>query len=258
MNILCPKCSQKLNKVNNTYKCLNNHSYDIAKQGYINLNMHNSNNTGDNSEMINARKCFLEKGYYDFLLNEVNKLLSPNDSLVDLACGQGYYTSRFIGKDKVGIDLSKQGLKIASKNDPNTIYLLNSIFHNPLEDNCADKVITIFAPIAKDEIVRLLKCNGEFILVKPDIKHLYELKKVIYDNPYLNEIEDINIEGLTLSKELHIESKAILNNEDINNLFMMTPYYNTTSITDKNKLKDIDKLEVTFSFIIDVYKKHKS
>lgn len=255
MNIVCPVCKNKLLKVDKTYKCLNNHSFDISKQGYINLNMHNSQNTGDNNEMINARKNFLEKGYYSFLLDEVNKLLSIDDSLVDLACGQGYYTSKFVAKDKIGIDLSKQGLKIASKNDANTIYLLNSIFHNPLEDKCADKIITIFAPIAKQEIVRLLKDDGAFILVKPDEMHLYELKKAIYDNPYKNEIEEIEIDGLKLDKEIKISNSAILNNQDIQNLFMMTPYYNTTSLTDKDKLKNIDELKITFSFIIDVYKK---
>ena len=255
MNIICPVCKNRLSKLDKTYKCPNNHSFDISKQGYINLNMHNSQSTGDNNEMINARRDFLNKGYYSFLLDEVNKHLNENDSLVDLACGEGYYTSRFICKDKIGIDLSKQGLKIASKNDSNTIYLLNSIFHNPLEDKCADKVITIFAPIAKDEIVRILKDNGKFILVKPDERHLYELKQSIYDNPYLNEIENIEIGGLKLEKEIKISNHALLNKEDIHNLFMMTPYYNTTSKLDKEKLNNIDCLDVTFSFIIDVYTK---
>lgn len=255
MNILCPICKNKLVKVDHSMQCINRHNFDIAKQGYINLNMHNSQNTGDNNKMIEARKNFLEKGHYSFLLDKINSLLSTEDSLVDLACGEGYYTSRFIAKDKIGIDLSKLGLKIASKNDPNTTYLLNSIFHNPLEDACADKIITIFAPIAKEEIVRILNEDGSFILVRPDEYHLYELKKAIYDNPYLNEIENIRIDGMYLDNEYKISRKTTLNNEDINNLFMMTPYYNTTSKVDKDKLIDIDSLEITFSFIIDIYKK---
>ena len=255
MKILCPVCKNKLSMVEHSLQCTNGHNFDIAKQGYINLNMHNSQNTGDNSEMINARSNFLNKGYYSFLVDEINKHLSKDDKLVDLACGEGYYTSKFICEDKVGIDLSKQGLKIASKNDKSTTYLLNSIFHNPLEDNCADKIITIFAPIAKQEIVRLLNDDGSFILVKPDENHLFELKKAIYDNPYLNEIEDIRIDGMYLDKEIKISNTETLNNEDLQNLFMMTPYYNTTSKVDKDKLNNIDNLDVTFSFIIDIYKK---
>lgn len=256
MNILCPVCKNILIKSNNSYKCINNHNYDISSQGYVNLNMHNSQNTGDNPQMIKARNSFLNKGYYDFLLQEINKELSENESLVDLACGEGYYTSKFICKDKVGIDLSKQGLKIASKNDCNTTYILSSIFHNPLQDKNADKIITIFAPIAKQEILRLLKDTGRFILVKPNEDHLIELKQAIYDNPYLNEIENIDIDGLVIDKELKIKQETILNNEDIQNLFLMTPYYNTTSIQDKNKLNTINELKITFSFIIDIYKKN--
>ena len=255
MKILCPVCKSELSKKDNTYKCINNHSFDIAKQGYLNLNLKNSQNTGDNPTMIKARRDFLNKDYYQFLKDEINKLLDIEDSLIDLACGEGYYTKDFICKDKIGIDLSKSGLKIASNNDKNTLYLLNSIFHNPLIDKCADKIITIFAPIAKQEIVRLLKDDGRFILVKPDEYHLYELKKVLYDKPYLNEIENIEIEGLIIEKEIKIKRVVNINKEDLNNLFMMTPYYNTSSIKDKEKLKDISNIDITFEFIIDVYKK---
>ena len=255
MKILCPKCKKELFLIEKAYKCENKHSYDLSKEGYLNLNLKNSQNTGDNQLMIKARRDFLEKGYYDFLRIELDKLIKKSDSLIDLACGEGYYTSFFKAQDKIGIDLSKTGLKIASKNDKSTLYLLNSIFHNPLEDKCADKIITIFAPIAKQEIVRLLKDDGLFILVKPDEYHLYELKQVIYDKPYLNEVDEIEIDGLKLSDEIKIQSKANIPKQDLMNLFLMTPYYNTSSKKDKDKLNSISNLDITLSFIIDVYQK---
>ena len=255
MDILCPVCKNKLYLNERSYKCINRHSFDIAKEGYLNLNLKSSKNTGDNPDMIKARKRFLEKGYYSFMKDEVNKLLNENDSLVDLACGEGYYTKDFICKDKIGIDLSKSGLKIASKADKSTLYLLNSIFHDPLEDKSADKIITIFAPIADKEIVRILKDDGRFILVRPDRKHLFELKAAIYENPYLNEANDIVIDGLVLEKQIPIEKKMVVKKEDIQDLFMMTPYVNTTSPADKEKLKDIDDLKISFAFLIDVFKK---
>ena len=255
MNIICPVCKKILSKQDKAYKCENRHSFDIAKEGYINLYLHKSQKSGDNVDMIKARRDFLNKDYYRFLLDEVNKQLDIDDSIIDLACGEGYYTSRFISKDKIGIDLSKSGLKIASKNDPDTTYILSTIFNTPLDDRCADKVITIFAPIAKDEIVRLLKDDGMFILVKPDADHLIELKQAIYDNAYQNEVEDIMIDNLSLIKHIPVKNKSLLDNTDLNNLFMMTPYYNTSSRKDKDKLKSIDHLEVTFSFMIEIYKK---
>ena len=255
MNILCPNCKNILSRYDNTYRCEKGHSFDIAKQGYVNLNLHNSQNTGDNSDMINARKDFLEKDYYAFMKDKVNELLNEDDSLVDLACGEGYYTKDFKCKDKIGIDLSKQGLKIASRNDKDTTYLLSTIFRCPLEDESADKMLTIFAPVAKEEIRRILKKDGQFILVKPDKDHLYELKAAIYDEPYYNEIEDIDIPGLELVKEIAVSDKATLDNKDIMNLFAMTPYYHKTSPADKEKLNHIESLEIGFCFLIDVYQK---
>ncbi|MDO4940128.1 MAG: methyltransferase domain-containing protein [Erysipelotrichaceae bacterium] len=253
MKIICPICKHELIKVDKSYVCENKHCFDIAKEGYLNLNCKNSQNTGDEKEMINARRDFLHKGYYSFLRDAVNELINEDDKLLDLACGEGYYTSFFKAKDKVGVDLSKTGLKIAAKKDKNTLYLLNNIFTNPLEDKSIDTIVTIFAPIAKQEIKRLLKDNGRFILVKPNVNHLFELKKAVYDNPYHNEIEDIEIEGLKLENEINVKSSACLNNEDLNNLFMMTPYYHTTSQADKDKLKCIDKLDVSFDFLIDIF-----
>lgn len=255
MNIICPICKKKLFKVENTYKCENNHSYDIAKQGYVNLSMQKTQDTGDNPDMINARTNFLSKGYYSFLRDKVNELIDANDTLLDLACGEGYYTSAFKAKEKIGIDLSKQGLKHASKNDLSTTYILSSIFRNPIEDKSMDKIIIIFAPIAKQEIYRILKDDGKFILVKPNVNHLIELKEAIYDNPYLNEIEEIEIDNMIIDSHIEIENKSLLSNSDLKNLFMMTPYIHSTSQKDKDKLELVDELEVTFSFIIDVYKK---
>ncbi|MBQ6479126.1 MAG: methyltransferase domain-containing protein [Erysipelotrichaceae bacterium] len=255
MNILCPVCKNLLMRKGNIYQCENRHSFDLAKEGYLNLNMHNSQNTGDNPQMIRARRDFLNQGYYSFLREEVDTLLNEEDTLIDLACGEGYYTSYFKCKDKVGIDLSKTGLKYASKHDKSTLYLLNSIFHNPLADSCADKVLTIFAPLAKEEIVRLLKKNGIFLLVRPDRDHLIELKQLLYDEPYLNETEIPEIDGLKLLQEIPIRKKEKVVGQDIRNLFMMTPYYNTTSQRDKEKLQNVDELEISFAFLIDVYRK---
>ncbi len=255
MDILCPVCLKKLTKYEKTYACENRHSFDIAREGYLNLNLKNSRKSGDNPDMIRARKAFLEKGYYDFLRDEVNDLLNEDDSLVDLACGEGYYTAFFKCKDKTGIDLSKSGLKIASRADKSTVYLLSSIFRTPLADRCADQVITIFAPIAKEEICRILKDDGSFILVRPDERHLLELKEILYEKPYLNDASRIGIEGLKLLKEISVSRKEKVPQEDLMNLFMMTPYCNTTSQNDKDKLKQITETDISFCFLIDIYRK---
>ena len=256
MDLLCPVCKEILIKDINRYHCVNGHSFDIAKEGYLNLNLKSSVKTGDEKEMVRARKAFLEKGCYLFLrdrLNEIIDELHP-ESLIDLGCGEGYYTKSFNVKDKIGIDLSKEALRLASRNDKSTQYVLKTIFDVPLADKGTDLIITIFAPVSK-EISRLLKNDGYFILVRPDERHLYELKEAVYESPYLNEIEEVPVEGMKLIREFKINSKSRLSNEELTDLFKMTPYYHKTSAEDFAKLSKTDELEVSFSFIISLYKK---
>ena len=59
----CPKCFNKLIRENNSYKCMNNHCYDISKEGYINLLL-SKTNAGDNKDLIEGRINFLSKDFY--------------------------------------------------------------------------------------------------------------------------------------------------------------------------------------------------
>ena len=65
--LICPVCKKKLIKENKTFQCENNHSFDCAKQGYVNLSRKQTKNHGDNALMVKARTDFLEKDYYDFM-----------------------------------------------------------------------------------------------------------------------------------------------------------------------------------------------
>ena len=37
MNLLCPVCGLQLNREDRRYVCANHHSFDIARQGHVNL-----------------------------------------------------------------------------------------------------------------------------------------------------------------------------------------------------------------------------
>ena len=49
----CPVCGQALTETDRTLRCEQNHCFDIAKEGYCNLNSaHRSgDNNGDNKDM---------------------------------------------------------------------------------------------------------------------------------------------------------------------------------------------------------------
>lgn len=256
MKLNCPKCNQPLIKVEKTCKCQNKHSYDFAKEGYINLLLGESGVHGDDAQMVKARTSFLNTGSYLFLRDFLCELVAEENTniLLDLGCGEGYYTSSFDAKEKYGFDLSKSALKYAAKHDKTTQYVVSSIFHIPMDNEVADTIVTCFAPIASNEIERLLKKNGCFIVVTPDENHLIELKELLYQEAYKNEVKELEL-SLKKEKEFHISQEFDVDTEHLISLFQMTPYAYKTDIYALNKLQEVKEMKITASFVIRLYRK---
>lgn len=256
----CPKCDEALHRYDKVLKCKNNHCFDIAKQGYINLFLKNKKDSGDDAEMIKSRKKFLEKGYYEPLRNLLCSIIKEidNNVLVDAGCGEGYYTSAFsnVASCTYGFDLSKSALKLASANDKQTQYLLASIAHLPIDNQSVDVLTNVFAPFNEKEYCRVLKHDGWIIKVEPGPYHLYELKQVLYETVYLNEADAFEYENLVLEKEelLNYEIE-VLSQQDIQALFQMTPYYWKSPKKGSDALRKLDSLKTQVSFHIECYRK---
>jgi 23S rRNA (guanine745-N1)-methyltransferase len=256
MKILCPVCHEPLRINDHAAVCRNHHSFDLARSGYLNLYRSNRKGHGDNKEMVQARTAFLESGAYAFLRDELVEISAgmPHDHVLDLACGEGYYTRALPGTEKIGIDLSKDALKHAAGRDPETAYVLASIFDVPVSSESTDVILTCFAPLAAQEITRLLKPGGHFIFVSPGPYHLYEMKKVLYEHPYLNEVKDID-HFLPLMDEKTITASFTPDHETLAALFHMTPYAYKTGEEGMKRLAETEELTITAEFLIRIYEK---
>lgn len=263
----CPVCCELLKKNLNSLKCISNHSFDRAKSGYYNLLLTNVKRHGDDRIMVQARSAFLDRGYYRPLLDGVSDILYNyfnNGIILDAGCGEGYYTrgisDKFklsgINADIIAVDISKNAVDIAAKRQGASEYAVASVYDLPLNNSSIDAVLNIFAPFCISEYKRVLKKDGMVVYVIPLERHLFGLKKQIYDNPYFNEIKPYETEGLTLLETRDIKFTMNLNsNEDIINLFIMTPYYYTTGEADQMKIKNTASLETEAEFRIIVYKR---
>ena len=254
MKLICPVCASPLQRVNKEAVCKNNHHFDYAKSGYLNLLVSNKKIHGDDAAMVKARTAFLESGGYAFLRNRLAELSEGSQVLADLGCGEGYYTAAMQAPERYGFDLSRDALKHAAKKDKEGYYTVASIFRLPLADESCDTVLTCFAPHAKEEIFRILKPGGRFIFVTPGERHLFEMKEVLYEHPYENKPEELDTELQLISAE-KIREIMHCDNEQIRNLFMMTPYVWRTGEADKKRLYDTPALDITAEFIIRVYQK---
>ena len=266
----CPVCKNALTKNEKTYTCDKKHTYDIAKSGYVNLLLPNQMNTklpGDNKLMVQARTNFLNKDYYkplaDKLCEVVERYCKDNAVVFDAGCGEGYYTSKvneyLNGRAKIiGADISKNALAVAAKRSKSIEYAVGSLFHLPLLSESCDVLMTLFAPYCGEEFLRVLKSDGVMVLVIPSEKHLLGLKKAVYDDPYLNDVKSYDLDGFKLIEKVHIDDNIFLPcNEDIANLFTMTPYYYKTSVEDSKKISELNELSTEIGFEILVYGKSK-
>jgi len=259
----CPVCGKKLTKTDNIFSCDQKHSYDISNQGYVNLLLANQKNTrepGDNKAMIESRKYFLKQGYYDLLSDKLNELIlgcideSPSmgdNNILDLGCGEGFYSAKlqerlqaFLKTSKPGnriqlwgIDISKAAILQAAKKDPEIQFCIASNFQLPYMNESLDIIFSIFSPFDSKELLRVLKPGGKIIVVRPGTNHLKELASFIYEkfelqgntsnlakNPTLQPIQTFE-----LNYQIHLKNK-----QDIESLIGMTPYF--WSLTEEKKL----------------------
>ena len=276
--LACPVCGAAM-EVSEDGKSLlcrgdgRRHLFDGGGSGYVPLSRHGGG--GDSKEAVRARSSFLQYGYYDPAARALTELVSaytPDGGLVlDAGCGEGYYTGRIAeaGFPTMGVDLSKFAADAAAKasrarrlstGDPSsTLYAVGSVFQLPVADATFGTVTNIFAPCAPNEYARVLAPGGYLIVAGAGERHLLGLKKLVYDDPYLNDPRrDLPSEGgafqltdtrnvsftITVEEPAHIEA-----------LFSMTPYSWRTSRDGHARLKAAERLETEVSFDFHVYKR---
>ena len=258
---ICPKCKEKLEERGGSLYCLNNHCFDIAKEGYVNLMLANdkhSLNPGDNDDMVVSRDLFLNKGYYSKMAQEVSNIVYKykRKVVLDAGCGTGYYTKQLVVNNVYGIDISKKAVKIASKKDCNISFAVSSVFNTPFKDNTFDAIISIFSPLAFEEFSRILKDDGIVVCVYPGEMHLIELKKAIYGTETILNDKTVSSDMFTSIEKQNVKGRMLLNKDDISNLVRMTPYFYTTPKEKLDNLNGVESLDVQYDFIIEVLKRN--
>src|SRR6187431_88470 len=187
----CPLCHQLLLQNSQGLACANRHQFDRAKEGYFNLlpvqNKH-SREPGDAKEQLQARRQFLQAGFFAPLKERLQELLpASTETLLDIGCGEGYFTAGFseaLPQAQVyGIDIAKAGVRLAAKatKDKTAVtYCVASSFDLPFADESMDLVTRIYAPSKDDELWRVIKPSGSLVIVAPGENHLLGLRTRIY------------------------------------------------------------------------------
>ncbi|NLW55058.1 MAG: methyltransferase domain-containing protein [Firmicutes bacterium] len=193
----CPVCGSDMTMVEGkSLVCGNRHNFDLAKSGYINL-LQRPVKTQYDRELLAARKLVANSGFFTPLLSVVSALLrerigqitqSPM-AILDAGCGEGSHLSVLITRLRremeispigVGVDLAREGIQMAVKNDPDLIWCVADLAKLPLKNGRFGVVLNILSPANYGEFSRVLNAEGVLLKVVPGKKYLTELRTVFF------------------------------------------------------------------------------
>ncbi len=265
MNLLCPVCGEQLKPEGKRYVCARNHSFDIARQGHVNLlpvQQKHSRNPGDTREQVLSRREFLEAGYYGPIadtLIETAKALGISGQILDVGCGEGYYSSRLadaLGCELTGLDISKEAVRCAAARYKGKQWLCATAAHIPVEDGSVSLLTSLFALTLPEEFHRVLAPGGYYFQVLAAEDHLLGLKGIIYDRLIHKEKDTVpQLPGFERVETVPIRFSFTVEGAQVQNLFSMTPHVFRIGKEGAERLRQTKLLTDTASCVLNVYRR---
>ncbi len=216
---------------------------------------------------MQSRRLFLEAGHYDPLRKKVIEALEQYlpeqaEQLLDIGCGEGYYTSGFASAlqdhpalEVHGLDISKIAVRYAAKRYKQCHFCVASSHRLPFADNALDGIVRIYAPCKTEELVRSVKQGGIVVTVTPAARHLYQLKALIYKDVRLHDMTAETIDGFELVSDNQLQYTMSLGGDEATALMQMTPFAWKTSDKVWQQLAASDVFSCEADFSIRVYRK---
>lgn len=262
MKILCPLCGESLRQEDHRFVCPNRHSFDIARQGYVNLlpvQQKKSLHPGDTREQVLSRRTFLEGGFYAPIAEALCQIAADcNGPILDVGCGEGYYSNRLaeaLKAELVGLDISKEAVRCAAGRYKNAQWLCASAARLPVEDGSIGLLTSLFALTIPEEFHRVLRKDGTFIQVLAAEDHLLGLKSIIYDELTHKEKDSApELPGFFLVESRPVRFSFTVEGRQVQNLLSMTPHVYRISKAGAERLAKTERLTDTASCVINRYR----
>lgn len=271
--LVCPLCEAELTLGDSTLRCPHAHTFDVARQGYVNLLPGKaSTGPGDTAAMVAARAQFLAAGHFAPIVRAVvaasqRALLDrPPGCVVDIGAGVGHYLVPVLdalpGRIGLGLDVSKFALRRAARAHPRLGAIGCDVWQGlPVRTGSAALALSIFAPRNPSEVHRILCENGTLIVVSPTTRHLveliWELDLLKIEAEKQERIQAAISPYCQLSSEDDWEFTMSLSHGDIVSAVGMGPsswHTNAAVLHDRVRTLD-DPMPVTASVIVSSYRK---
>lgn len=265
MDLLCPLCAEPLIRQEKRYCCSAGHSFDIARQGYVNLlpvQQKHSVDPGDTREQVLSRRAFLDTQTYTPILEAVihqAQKWGAQGEILDVGCGEGYYgagLSKALGLPLTGVDISKEAVRCAAARYKGPTWLCATAAHLPVKSESVGLLTSLFAVTMEEEFLRVLQKGGLYIQVLAAEDHLLGLKRIIYDElTHKHKDSTPVLPGFTLVESQRVSFSFTLEGEQIPWLFSMTPHVFRIGAAGAKRLAQTQVLQDTANCVVNVYRK---
>ncbi|MFZ5595878.1 MAG: putative RNA methyltransferase [Bacillota bacterium] len=258
---ICPICRADMGiQELKSLVCENGHCFDLSKKGYVNM-LSGPVASKYNRELFDSRNIINKIGFFDPMIEGIGRLIhkfrgntgTNKVKILDMGCGEGSNLARLINmlnRDNpfdylgVGVDISKEGIKMASGNYPDIIWCVADLTKTPFADKQFNIILNIFTPSNYAEFKRIIADDGLVIKVVPGNGYLSELRRLFYDKTgkqtYSNE-PVIKLFGNNFNplETQQLQYKVKIDNENMRHLIKMTPL--SWGATDIGIQKAIDR-----------------
>lgn len=265
MEFICPICAQSLSREGNSLRCAQGHSFDFARQGYVNLltvQQKHSLHPGDTRAQVLSRRSFLETGAYKPIAEAVSagaKRHYAGGEILDVGCGEGYYAvqvAQALSAPLTGLDISKEAVRCAAGKYKGANWICGTAAHLPVAEASVGLLMSLFALTVPGEFCRVLTENGIFVQVLAAQDHLLGLKRIIYPELLLKEKDSVpELEGFRLAESVPVAFEFTAEEEQVGNLLAMTPHFWRISQEGAARLAQVRRLTDRASCVVNVYRK---
>jgi 23S rRNA (guanine745-N1)-methyltransferase len=282
--LICPICQGPLERAGARFVCARRHSFDIAREGYVNLlpSRKLPRLAGDSAEMVRARQRFLERGHYERLSDALNELAAgelverPEPArpsahcVIEVGCGPGYYLGRLQDQvrqrpearhraarlDFYGIDIARDAARLAARRYPDIQFVVADIQRRvPLADRSVRVLLDVFAPRNAAEFARVVAPGGLLLVAIPRPDHLAELRAgadllAIEEHKEERVIERF-ARTFELARTTAMAYEVEPGDEDLVDLLLMTPNYRhlTSSALDAIRARRLARVTVSVAIL---------
>ena len=204
--LVCPVCGEAMSLTQRSLVCPARHTFDVARQGYVNLLGRAAPANADTADMAAARDRFLSAGHYAPITAALSAAVPDARRILEVGAGTGHHLAQVLenhpGATGLAADISVPASRRAARAHPRMAAVVADTWAPlPLADSSVDAVLCVFAPRNPSEFARVLRPGGVVVVVVPRPDHLRELREA----HSLMDVGEDKVEGLVRSARGHLE-----------------------------------------------------